>query len=69
VGPNLVCTFDLLSVRTFQSSVRINVGPNGAIVALSLAVIEFQSSVRINVGPNSHASLSSLQRGQSFNPP
>jgi len=39
--------------RGFQSSVRINVGPNFFSGADVLRMInEFQSSVRINVGPN-----------------
>jgi len=36
----------------FQSSVRINVGPNATKSALLLSEVLFQSSVRINVGPN-----------------
>jgi len=36
----------------FQSSVRINVGPNDNIGSLEHLHARFQSSVRINVGPN-----------------
>jgi len=40
----------------FQSSVRINVGPNGGDLRTALIVGGgFQSSVRINVGPNKPA--------------
>jgi len=38
----------------FQSSVRINVGPNRALPKISRRFHQFQSSVRINVGPNHH---------------
>jgi len=37
----------------FQSSVRINVGPNSLRMPTApTRVLPFQSSVRINVGPN-----------------
>ena len=38
----------------FQSSVRINVGPNNASTVEVNEKTAFQSSVRINVGPNSN---------------
>ena len=40
------------SRRSFQSSVRINVGPNRHLRNRAELVAVFQSSVRINVGPN-----------------
>jgi len=53
VGPNgeggNVCN---LLVRLFQSSVRINVGPNAMRSFAEGVGGQFQSSVRINVGPN-----------------
>jgi len=54
VGPNLPAVLLPVMLRRFQSSVRINVGPNlprrhGGKQAMPM----FQSSVRINVGPNS----------------
>jgi len=36
----------------FQSSVRINVGPNLSLIPITSHISAFQSSVRINVGPN-----------------
>jgi len=36
----------------FQSSVRINVGPNAINGGARRMMMMFQSSVRINVGPN-----------------
>ena len=36
----------------FQSSVRINVGPNQNMATIERLHGKFQSSVRINVGPN-----------------
>ncbi len=39
-------------VRSFQSSVRINVGPNKENEDGNSEFNSFQSSVRINVGPN-----------------
>jgi len=42
-------------MSTFQSSVRINVGPNCGLVLSFSVPRAFQSSVRINVGPNSRS--------------
>ncbi len=53
MGPNQGGSTAALAVAMFQSSVRINVGPNsssGEFRPSSLGM--FQSSVRINVGPN-----------------
>ena len=52
MGPNGIRPPYWLPENQFQSSVRINVGPNVAKAQLSRVVEQFQSSVRINVGPN-----------------
>jgi len=41
-----------MKIIEFQSSVRINVGPNCWACKSSSSEASFQSSVRINVGPN-----------------
>jgi len=42
----------MMVYELFQSSVRINVGPNHIIPISGKDSLAFQSSVRINVGPN-----------------
>jgi len=70
VGPNLDHKFGKNVLKVFQSSVRINVGPNlGATPFYSLFKLLFQSSVRINVGPNIGEGRISSGRDGCFNPP
>jgi len=53
VGPNREIDYRMAGGDPrFQSSVRINVGPNVIIADTGREVVTFQSSVRINVGPN-----------------
>jgi len=52
VGPNGRRVGFCGRVRWFQSSVRINVGPNDMLRQIEDPIKQFQSSVRINVGPN-----------------
>jgi len=52
VGPNLADLQQGVGAGQFQSSVRINVGPNPCEYPVTSHVVVFQSSVRINVGPN-----------------
>jgi len=52
VGPNGAGKVISDLYEGFQSSVRINVGPNEGFHAVATREIVFQSSVRINVGPN-----------------
>jgi len=53
VGPNPTLQAVDDTVQKFQSSVRINVGPNPCDRGdLAPGGMGFQSSVRINVGPN-----------------
>jgi len=54
VGPNYSSLCSACAARSFQSSVRINVGPNIVIALQDARLDRFQSSVRINVGPNRH---------------
>ena len=53
----------------FQSSVRINVGPNDFLGGVGVGGPRFQSSVRINVGPNAIKPSSWSRNGGRFNPP
>ena len=53
MGPNAVGASLARANFVFQSSVRINVGPNQHTTRYSGVGTWFQSSVRINVGPNS----------------
>ena len=59
MGPNAegFCEF-IRSLSGFQSSVRINVGPNGMQIEIASHSLAFQSSVRINVGPNHTVGMS-----------
>jgi len=52
VGPNTESNSIGCPSKMFQSSVRINVGPNFPVRRPFLPPGRFQSSVRINVGPN-----------------
>jgi len=53
----------------FQSSVRINVGPNWLKEEHGVGNKVFQSSVRINVGPNHKKGQSLPCQLAGFNPP
>jgi len=53
----------------FQSSVRINVGPNFDYYFTYFHFAQFQSSVRINVGPNSLPVSCVEKQTEGFNPP
>ena len=52
MGPNMRVPTGTADHSAFQSSVRINVGPNRILLMDSNGHFLFQSSVRINVGPN-----------------
>ena len=52
MGPNRECLEEDDDKEWFQSSVRINVGPNDLYGVPPSFESQFQSSVRINVGPN-----------------
>ena len=52
MGPNNGSRTAWRATIVFQSSVRINVGPNVCTPVHATLNAEFQSSVRINVGPN-----------------
>ena len=52
MGPNRECLEEDDDKEWFQSSVRINVGPNDQATPGCAGSDRFQSSVRINVGPN-----------------
>jgi len=65
VGPNQHTTRIGAPGGGFQSSVRINVGPNPVPMADQHLPNGFQSSVRINVGPNV-LRLTELERPYKF---
>ncbi len=56
-------------MAAFQSSVRINVGPNVYTDPPWDKGKMFQSSVRINVGPNGSTNADVESLAESFNPP
>jgi len=65
VGPNAVGFVTVLrSALEFQSSVRINVGPNLKKTNGGDGQNWFQSSVRINVGPNTRSGFIYLVEGK-----
>jgi len=58
-----------MKMAAFQSSVRINVGPNVYTDPPWDKGKMFQSSVRINVGPNGSTNADVESLAESFNPP
>ena len=69
MGPNSITGKSTAGKGAFQSSVRINVGPNQCSSIVASILARFQSSVRINVGPNTLLPPDPRHRLDCFNPP
>jgi len=69
VGPNISIQQPGDKFWEFQSSVRINVGPNSITGKSTQGKGMFQSSVRINVGPNAGPDGERVAFFRRFNPP